>query len=825
MTTTVITQLIVDSQGAVAGVAAFEAAMQKAKGSFENLETKTKTFDQSQKQLGQVLASNNPVFAAQLKMQAEMERQNTALTQSVKLGQISQTAANAELAKTVSRHEANIQAIKEHTGQLTSGERAMVAFRNATSGVQGQLIALSAGAGPVGVFLSALGPWGIAAGVGLGLIEKGLNAISDGAHALAEKTRELRQFSEITGLTTQQVQALRSEAGKFGLTGDEAQTAIQQFTARFNELRLGSGELLTQIRRINPALADQMQAMTNAGDALTLFGQALQNVDNIFQRNALVKAATGRGGLTSAAFLSGLNVDRLTQSYIDAGKGLDEGLIKRLPLLEIEIKKTNEQASKVLQSMFAEPTLAFEKYMANLRLGFAQTLADWQKQTRSFGQSAWEWISNRMGRTPQTAGTSPVVGPRGIPGIGDEFGGAGLNSGQKTLEAQAAEASKLVQVLGSLATITQILKARQLELNLAQRDMPDTSKITDAQKDALIRLAHEQANGVMAVKAQIDSTKVQVATLGMSVGRTAEYTAVQTKLNEAIRAGAPLNAADEAALRKKAAVLGEVAQAAERMKIASEIRFDRATMFLSDTDVQIAQRLKGLYGDDVPAALASTEASAMRVNAALKKIDDIGGTFASSFFTDLSHGVTAVDALKSALTRLSDTLIDMISRQLVRQALGGLAGSLFPIGGTGVAATASEQSLGAQAVAVLSGTGHTGAVIGEWPSQGRYVHPSYFDDAPRMHSGGGINWAAGERPFVGKVGEEVGWPNQLAQKYGGGGNNAPSVTISMAIDARGADAGSEARMRGAIEMAKAQLRSEVPAIVAKAWSQAPGHQK
>lgn len=268
-----------------------------------------------------------------------------------------------------SDYAARVDLLKDKFGQAGVGAKA---FAAATTGVSSQLIALSAGAGPVGVFLSALGPWGLAAAVGVGAAEQSLSAMSSAAHDLAQKSQQLRDFSEATGLTTAQVQALRSEASKFGVDSDTAQNAIQNFTARFNDLRIGQGELLTQVRRLNPALADQMASVTNAGDALTLFGHALENVDNVFQRNSLVKAATGRGGISAAQFLSGLDVNKVTQGYIDAGKALDDGLIRKLAQLEIDITKTSNKARENIASIFAEPVLEGQKQFAKLFLDISE---------------------------------------------------------------------------------------------------------------------------------------------------------------------------------------------------------------------------------------------------------------------------------------------------------------------------------------------------------------------------------------------------------------------------------------------------------------------
>ena len=214
----VVTQLIVDASGAKSGVADFEAAMARAKAASVDGGSATATsFETAQRRWTVALGATDPVIKAQIAMQDALAKQQLIGNRAVELGIATQAAAAAQLDNVRLKHEAGIQVLRKQTGQLTAGERAMAAFGKATSGVQGQLIALSAGAGPAGVFLSALGPWGIAAAVGIGAGQQALTAMVGAAHDLAGKAEELRRFSEATGLTTDQVQALRLEASRFGL--------------------------------------------------------------------------------------------------------------------------------------------------------------------------------------------------------------------------------------------------------------------------------------------------------------------------------------------------------------------------------------------------------------------------------------------------------------------------------------------------------------------------------------------------------------------------------------------------------------------------------
>lgn len=102
------------------------------------------------------------------------------------------------------------------------------------------------------------------------------------------------------------------------------------------------------------------------------------------------------------------------------------------------------------------------------------------------------------------------------------------------------------------------------------------------------------------------------------------------------------------------------ADALAKAKVASEISRGRQTAFLSAEDVQIANQLKGIYGDDIPAALASTEAAALKANNVLKEINDLvrssAASFANDFVSGIMSGKSAMDSLMSSVTNLGKSL-------------------------------------------------------------------------------------------------------------------------------------------------------------------------
>ncbi|MFT4117461.1 hypothetical protein [Bradyrhizobium sp.] len=649
-------------------------------------------------------------------------------------GRISQSAAAAELA--------NIQG---KLGQVTAAQKAAAPVAQAYNA---QIASLTGNLGLTGQVLQALGPAGIATAAGLGAVVAVLNLASDKSHELAAKAKELKEFSEATGLTTTQFQALRSEAGKFGIDSDTLATGLGRFTEGFNALRNGEGEMLAQIRKINPALADQMQQVTDTASAFTLFGKAVASTDNIFQRNALLKAGLGRGASTyGALFDSAPNVAAITDAFTAAGKGIDENMINKLRQLQIDIDKTKSAANGIFASAFGASTLEAEKRYAETMVDIAKSfkyivdnvskvkLPEIQLSEKSQKiLDAYLAIVKAEGKVMQVvlnpAGAA-VEGLKALAGYGAQkydqdansaaniqspansystFQGTGPGAAaEKTPQAKLADMEHEIALLGTAATASERYAAALQKLSVGQdgatlageklaraqeslrldRDaeliglrvsaLGQAATVTDllAQKENALakaqmlganltpaqienqkRLVIEQANGVAAVNQQIDALRVQNATLGMSVGQATAYTAVETKRLEALRNGAPLDEQQLAALRAKAQELGRLTQKTAENAAQNQANFDRETMFLSDTEKQIAQIQQRLHGNDWKNYMDDALSGTLRLNAVLQEAKDAGLDFTKSLVQGLMQGKSGMEALGDAAGQLASKLAD-----------------------------------------------------------------------------------------------------------------------------------------------------------------------
>ncbi|WP_410712067.1 phage tail tape measure protein [Bradyrhizobium sp. BEA-2-5] len=360
--------------------------------------------------------------------------------------------------------------------------------------------------------------------------------------------------------------------------------------------------------------------------------------------------------------------------------------------------------------------------------------------------------------------------------------------------------SQRIGLLGATATVDQQVRAAEIGLDQARLNGID---LTDKQRAAVLQLAREQALGITAMKQQADATRIQAETLGMSAGAAAEFTAVQTRLAEALRNKQALTDQDIAQIRAQAAALGQAAQAAEQARVRQDIRFGSATALLSPDDIQIAQQLKGLY-PDVATALASVEAAGLRTNAALSQVS-------STISGDLVTGITdALDGTKSFGQAFSDTsklviraIEEMIVKLLVvgplmrslQSSFGGLTGgsgdfgSLFGSAGVtyGTPGAAGRNLFGPIAPSALGNIFSRGNIV-PFARGGVVTRPTLF---PMANGGTGLMGEAGPEAVMPLRRGADGRLGVSAGGIGGGAANDNGAAGSVVVNIYNAPSGSD----------------------------------
>lgn len=189
----------------------------------------------------------------------------------------------------------------------------------------------------------------------------------------------------------------------------------------------------------------------------------------------------------------------------------------------------------------------------------------------------------------------------------------------------------------------------------------------------------------------------------------------------------------------------------------------------------IRRGVKGYAAGGYVGSLPMAGATASRQGAAGGLADEFGVLRGSmrQFGMTLWQTKDAGAALGTVIQSVSQRFLDLSLGALDQLLLGsgkasgaggafGLIGNLLGIGG---GLNYFPPAPAAPGLGV--GLYHGGGKVGPMPSTSRMVPQSVFMDAPRLHGGGWLK--PGERPVIAMDGEEIGWPDDLSRKYGGGG--------------------------------------------------------
>ena len=375
-----------------------------------------------------------------------------------------------------------------NTTRLNDAAGAHSKLQGAMSGVSGQLVAMAAGAGPVGIFLAALGPWGVVAALGLTAVAAAFGEAQRTTQLLAAEAVNLEKFKETTGLSTDALQALTQAAARHGVQADQTMAAIVRFTTSWEQARQGGGAFLTQLQKIDPGLADQMQRTKDVATAIDLYVLAIQKADaagDIAARNQLMRAGGGRGGVAAFTGVAGAISDAgglagLTQNAVDAGKAINDHLLSEIQILKAQLDETTKHADLMMGSIGAKPILETGLAWQKMREQVAGVLSDIANGTSTL--SPWSAFLFRLSNyamgpdtTAKVFGIQSGGGGLGQPALNqmpayppqlDMTGMPGLDS-SKTSAAQLVALKEQISLLGSAATANEKLALRTLELNAA----------------------------------------------------------------------------------------------------------------------------------------------------------------------------------------------------------------------------------------------------------------------------------------------------------------------------------------------------------------------
>lgn len=216
------------------------------------------------------------------------------------------------------------------------------------------------------------------------------------------------------------------------------------------------------------------------------------------------------------------------------------------------------------------------------------------------------------------------------------------------------------RLAAGLSNPTQRAAGAASAVSISDRFRPDTSRPIDKKpveeySDAVDRAIDTLTKHTLRQEADTKAVGLGAGALARFRAEAAETAAIQAN-------GGKITDEQTERFSKLKEQAEAAAIALERAKVGSEISRGRQLAFASPEDIQIANQLRGLYGDDIPAALASTEAAALRMNNTMKNIGDTvrdaAKGFTKDFLSGLQSGEGLIKSLQAAVKNLSSSLLN-----------------------------------------------------------------------------------------------------------------------------------------------------------------------
>lgn len=620
----------------------------------------------------------------------------------------------------------------------------------------------------------------IATDTGLTTLKAKLDAVDNAQDRVAVSGTRM---SRATDDAQRRISAMAAQAASYGTAGFGALAGrvgadALGVIARFGPLVLGG---YAAFKLLNEAISQGAELLEKYGLAgqRTMFGEGVGEAIDKLTRFQNDKGATLQqqkyaaelsGRLDQAKYTIG-EVLKVQLNLRDAGLGFQEAWVS-----------LNEVLASALLKM---------QQMAALRGGAVPNADDWMLPPGE--QSAAGTTSSRGAVSAEEA--MRIARGRLSAGLGQSVV-------QRQIDVMDRDDSTAKSILN--ANTGNSFTARFQSAILALGRKPDDSAPKKEEVTDFERLEKS-------LRRQAAAQEAETVAVGASVGEHARLR-TEMKLQEAALQDIAKNGGAmedyEDRIKKIADRMGEATQKAAELKLQNDITFERAQIGRDPIEAGVASRLRPIYGDDYVNQMNSATAAAIRFNEQLRQAKDITTEFvtgfAGEFRNQLRQGVGAWEAFGqagiSALTRLSDKLMDMALTNLVAKAFGGSTGgglfSLFGAGGAGAAA--SVPTLRSGGMVGIDGTP-------------QWVHPAYFENAPRMATGGMITDDG--VPIIAHPGERVLNRAETAN-YNKGMGAGQSVTIIQNIDARSPDPGVEARIMqrlpGVVAVATANAVKSVP---------------
>ncbi|WP_316195925.1 MULTISPECIES: hypothetical protein [unclassified Bradyrhizobium] len=607
----------------------------------------------------------------------------------------------------------------------------------------------------------------------LGPIALGITAVTDAFKLMGYATdlakAKIAEFNDVAakansaGVSADFFQRFTTSAPAAALSIDQVSEALQRFNQSAAD-KLGGSEIQQRMKE----LVDAGNFAGNSG--VTAFASATTTEQRLRAIVSLIDQATTKGERLAALDIAGRAFGEPVAAALRANSGLLDQMIQRADTMSnaklispedigraIELKDRMDAAQKILaerwkpiQDDLAKLGMNYHESWVNITEDLAAAVG-YATQLYTALKQVPDWFANRIGNasiwksitdattTPESRAAAEAA--HGISSDPKDIGMMGANAKLR------AALQNYGNVTRSMQDATAVQSALRGDTSKAPSD-----KATGDQADAVDR-------AINSLRKHTQQVEADTRAVGLGEAATARFRAEAAELSAVQANGGKETAAQAAAFKALQAQAAAAADALAKAKVNSDISFGRQTAFMSPEDVQVAQQLKSIYGNDVPAALNSSEAAAMRLNNALKGTADAFSNSINGPLLDFETGAkTAGDAMKDFEQQFIRSLLQMVNQALiVKPLLSGLSG-LFGLGGSASTSTAAAipgfASGTDSAPGGLAWVGERGPELVRLP-KGAVVYPNHvsmqFARAIPAFADGGVIGGGSPAPLIGRA--------------------------------------------------------------------------
>ncbi|MBN8977210.1 MAG: hypothetical protein J0I08_12085 [Rhizobiales bacterium] len=443
------------------------------------------------------------------------------------------------------------------------------------------------------------------------------------AKAKIEEFHKVTEEANASGFSTEFFQRITKSGGQARDKVDDLTESLKKFNAESTPKLGGSG------------LQNRLDELTKAGNfrgnsGIGALAGANDSEGRLRAVVALIDQAMQKGERLAAIDLADRAFGPKVAAALRADSGYLDDMLKRADAIKKtelisqedlgraeELRRRMDDAQKVLadkwkpvQDDLAKLGMNYHESWVNITedlaaaVGYATSLYQALKQVP-------DWFANRVGNASVWKSLT------------DATGAAGLNSRPADLVMKdepgfgQTEANK--KLAAALQNYQNVTRAMREATDVSSAVRKDTSK-APGQDQVAEANAFDRATD--AIGKHIGRLQADTNAVGLGTAAQVQLRAEAMLTTAAMQAYGTVSADTATKVKDMAARVGEAAQALEKAKVAAAIDFGRKTAFLSDTDVNIARQLAGIYGNDVAKALSSVEGSAVRVNNSLRTAND-----------------------------------------------------------------------------------------------------------------------------------------------------------------------------------------------------------